>query len=1320
MQEKQRYQAVQFDAETNSTMTWIGKIKNGLKGVSSEADRTFKLFSQMRSAEFNKLKEDNFQEFIKNNKLTDKNLITFLENPDYIPDLTSYQQYLEDTGNATLNLSSITQKAGSVLKSFGATLGSMLTMWAVSKGIEFLITELDNAADSVADVEARIKENQNILSGYTSKIEELTEKLQDLNETDTTYLSDTEKKNLETESAYIKSQLELYDQLAAAKEKAINEDYIKAVSGKNEEVAIKKLWEEIINGEWEEAAHTFGEANGNHSLYDFLLPGFGSILSNVDDGNYISEADKLLDEYEKLQYKYNSIQQFAIKNGNSEELDQALEETKSSITQTTAELAGYIEEIQTARNSLADSRNKDEYADIIAELDQSVAEYQKILNANTDTGKYSGFSDLQRNLIGIRDVIQAISTDLNDLPLLEPLLKSMDVLTQIIDMLDCYSLSEISDLSKIVLKNKLDEVNSSFQSLRETLGDGEFLDSLRDKLSNVIPNELIEDMEKLQNFIALINAGINSLIKRIGDKTGLSDILNGLSERLSDISSVFSGFMNKFGFIFEDAINAWNDAHQSYAPDVASNDTDYKDDTTDFETDYSSSIPKIIDRFNTQIKPVFDSLKSAWQDIFTADGNFTPENVDLSMLGSIKSAIDKLNSMEDADINIGYSSFENLAKVLTDTSSTADDVKNSMNALATDVINSLSPALSNCSGEQYLFLQSMLKSIGIINSEDVLISSLGYSYNEYIAAKEEAADAGFDLANATETEINDFVAEAIESGICGKALALLQLKKRLLNNTSINTSSDIQEIMNLVSIAYTGSTVLDKLANAKDILAQVEAGKPVSLASYEIALSDIENARKDILDWKPVEIDFTNLTDTKSASPSSPVKTAAEDAEKATKDYVDSYMSYMEASLDASIIDYQNYVREVSAFLKSMFDDGKIAAQDYFNYQKQMLETQKSIYDKVISAVTGCIDREIAGVQDTIDSIEEQNDSLQTQLDDYDRILSVVDSVYQKEIDSLNEQKEMLQDKIDAINEANDALDLQCRKEQAIYELKRAQEQRTKKVFNGTEFVYTADDDSIRQAQNDLQDIETEEIIKGLEAEQKQLEESAEALEKYRDLWAEISSAYDEEINVRLAVSMWGEDYAQLILSNRPSDIESFRNKYISTQKTISANQELIDSYNEKIEYYETLKEQWSSVTDAYEQEQSKQYAAMILGAEWESEVLSGRLDTLSRFRDEYISIQKSIADAALEYANAQKELNLAPADFLQRLQTEAPCYSSMVKLPEIYMPKYDFTPVNRDNSTSISIGDIHLHEVQNVDSLANAIIRDLPNKALQAMHKRR
>ncbi len=269
------------------------------------------------------------------------------------------------------------------------------------------------------------------------------------------------------------------------------------------------------------------------------------------------------------------------------------------------------------------------------------------------------------------------------------------------------------------------------------------------------------------------------------------------------------------------------------------------------------SISDTIDQLNTQLKPAFDSLKSAYQDIFTDDG-FTLENVDLSMLDSIRSSIEELNSMEDVDINIDYSSFENLATVLTDTTSTEDEVQEAINSLATDIVSALNPAISECSGESYQMIQALLESVGVMNSEEVMVSALGYTYEEYIAAKQECADAGFSLANATESEISAFINEQGGAENCGVALATLQLKKLLVNNTTISTVSDVNQILSLASAANISANSLVALANAKaqfETASQNNDKQGMALAARGMKEAS-EKAKKDILNYKPVEVDF--------------------------------------------------------------------------------------------------------------------------------------------------------------------------------------------------------------------------------------------------------------------------------------------------------------------------------------------------------------------------------------------------------------------------------------------------------------------------------
>lgn len=363
---------------------------------------------------------------------------------------------------------------------------------------------------------------------------------------------------------------------------------------------------------------------------------------------------------------------------------------------------------------------------------------------------------------------------------------------------------------------------------------------------------------------------------------------------------------------------------------------------------------------------------------------------------------------------------------------------------------------------------------------------------------------------------------------------------------------------------------------------------------------------------------------------------AAKSASNSIKDSIDSYMNYMEKSLESGRISFQEYSRDVSAYLKQMFNSGKISAQDYFDYQKQMLETQKSIYDKVLSAVTRRIDKEIDKYEELIDAIKKENDALNAKKDEYDAILSVVESVYDKEIDRIKEQQDAIDDTIKKLRDENDEKQRGIELEKARWNLYKAMTQRNIKLYNGKEYIYTTNKDEVRSAQQNLADLELEETISALEKERDALDGSIDLLEEYKQKWLEIADARKKAINEQLAIELFGKDYEQFILQNRIIDIEQFKERYIAIQDKIEDNTTLIESYQEKIEYYEKLKEQWQDIADAYEQSVEDQYAAMILGANWEADILSGRVDVLNNFKDAYIAIQQAIVDYAWWSANEQ------------------------------------------------------------------------------------
>lgn len=375
------------------------------------------------------------------------------------------------------------------------------------------------------------------------------------------------------------------------------------------------------------------------------------------------------------------------------------------------------------------------------------------------------------------------------------------------------------------------------------------------------------------------------------------------------------------------------------------------------------------------------------------------------------------------------------------------------------------------------------------------------------------------------------------------------------------------------------------------------------------------------------------------SSSSSKGSGSGKSASDTAKEEIEAYMEYLEKALEGGRITYSDYVRDVTLKLDDMYHNGRITAKEYFDYVEKRLNQQLEVYKSVLSAVTDLLEDEAQKWQDKIDALNDENDLLEKQKDDYDSILSAVDQIYQDEIDRLNEQKDLLQDKIDAINDENDALELQRKKQEALIALDKARQQRNVKIYTeGRGYFYDIDQDAYKDAQQNLQDIKNEEVIKKLEDEQDALDDSIELLEKYRDLWNDIADAYKKKTNEALAVALWGENYEKLILQNRTQDIEAFKDKYLEIQSKIDDNKSLIDSYQEKVDYYNKLKEQWSDISSAYEKEQQRMYAAQILGANWEKDVLDGRLDVLSQFRDQYLEIQRQMTQAALDGARARND----------------------------------------------------------------------------------
>lgn len=365
-------------------------------------------------------------------------------------------------------------------------------------------------------------------------------------------------------------------------------------------------------------------------------------------------------------------------------------------------------------------------------------------------------------------------------------------------------------------------------------------------------------------------------------------------------------------------------------------------------------------------------------------------------------------------------------------------------------------------------------------------------------------------------------------------------------------------------------------------------------------------------------------------------KNSGGDAEKQNEEYLDKFMAYQKALLEAGKITYQQYSQYVSDELERMYKNGKISASKYYSAVKDMIDEQKSIYDAALKGATKLLDDEIDKWKDKIDVIEKNNDKLNEQKDKYDSILSAIQKVYDDEIKKANKKKDSIQDVIDAMSDENDEYERQKKLQEAIYNLNKANSQKTKYLLKDGQFVYSTDNSAIRDAQDSLHDAKYDVDVANLKKQQDDIDNYIDTLNEFKDKWNEISDAFSEAQDTMNLKQYLGSEYQRIILSNNLADIENFKNQYVAIESQINSNEQLKTSYEEKVDYYNNLKQQWEDCTSKYDDEKNKLYASQILGANWEAEVLSGRQQTLANFTSEYEKLCQRQADATVNAYNTE------------------------------------------------------------------------------------
>ena len=302
--------------------------------------------------------------------------------------------------------------------------------------------------------------------------------------------------------------------------------------------------------------------------------------------------------------------------------------------------------------------------------------------------------------------------------------------------------------------------------------------------------------------------------------------------------------------------------------------------------------------------------------------------------------------------------------------------------------------------------------------------------------------------------------------------------------------------------------------------------------------NDSEEIRKLQKLWWQVEDDITSYQ-----------KKAFDERYQESKDYIDDRNDLEDWGADSEIEAWHR----VETWMDEWYKNGLISYDYYLEKRKEATKKAAEAEKKAWK-----------------EAKEAEKKRLEDWQDVYEDLFDLVADKAQDEIDKLEEQRDTVEkywdDKIDALEKANDELDDQIEKEEALDALARARSTKVM-VYQDGRFQYINDADEVSEAKANLDKIERDQALerekenleKQKEAALKAIDDQIDAWEKYKDKWSNVVSEYEKEqkrLNVlqKLGVDLEAENWKER-LGNLEDYVSQYK-KYMQELAKINAELE--------------------------------------------------------------------------------------------------------------------------------------------------------------------
>lgn len=308
-------------------------------------------------------------------------------------------------------------------------------------------------------------------------------------------------------------------------------------------------------------------------------------------------------------------------------------------------------------------------------------------------------------------------------------------------------------------------------------------------------------------------------------------------------------------------------------------------------------------------------------------------------------------------------------------------------------------------------------------------------------------------------------------------------------------------------------------------------------------------------------------------------------------------------------------------------------AQNQAAYNKAILELPIQYLEKANDSLNDELD-ELQDKQDDLDSaISGVTGHLQDQIEAQQTLRDEAEETAKKQIDAI-------QNEIDGLQKANDERKQQLDLEEKLYNLERAKNQKTTRIFRESEggFVYEADSEAVRNAQSEYEDALFEQTISDMEDKIRDIEEFRDALLESYDLeidrlqkivesWDGITEAIQRAKDMTMAGTILGSGWQDRVTSGDTGDYENVSGQYEKndreqtwTERQIEENERLIRQVEDYIEAW-----QMGQITIREAREEINDIVSDVMP---EIEANDERVSSLSTYTSAWSNAQVNVADS--------------------------------------------------------------------------------------------